>query len=224
MLHVPLRHVVELVFDGSGVSQSVPHPPQLLMSVLMFVSHPSSGSPSQLEKPLAQLGAQVPLEQEVVPLGFVHVLKHDPQLLIDVFVSVSHPLLGCPSQSPAPTEQLGMHTPPLQDVVPFALVHWVLQALQWLASVERFVSQPLFLFPSQSAKPAAHDGAQMPAEQDVVPLAFVHWVLQPPQLLMSVCVLVSHPSMGLLQSAKPALHPGAQNPPTQEIVPLAFVH
>jgi hypothetical protein len=39
-------------------------------------------------------------------------------------------------------EQLGVHAPPAQEVVPFALVHAVPQAPQFDVFVERFTSQP----------------------------------------------------------------------------------
>jgi hypothetical protein len=54
------------------------------------------------------------------------------------------------------------------------LVQAARQAPQLPVLVWMFVSQPLFGFPSQSAKPAAQVGLHAPATHDVVPFAFVH--------------------------------------------------
>ena len=46
-------------------------PPQLLMFVLVFVSQPFAGLPSQLPNPVLHVGLQAPPEHTVVPWGFV---------------------------------------------------------------------------------------------------------------------------------------------------------
>jgi len=86
------------------------------------------------------------------------------------------------------------------------------------------VSQPFFVFPSQSLKLPLHTGVQTPATQDVVPFAFVQEMPQPPQLLTSPVVAVSQPFFGLLsQSENPAEHDGTHVPAEQEVVPCGLV-
>ncbi len=134
--------------------------------------------------------------------------------------SVSQPSFGSPSQSPAPMLQMGVQVPALQLVVPLRLVHCVVQTPQWSTSVLRFVSQPLFGFPSQSAKPAVQLGTQAPALHAVVPLAFVHVVLQAPQLFASVLVFASQPFIALpSQLSQGAVHVGLQPPSTHDVDP-----
>lgn len=76
-----------------------PHEPQLT-SVLSAASQPSSGSPSQLPNPAAQVGLQAPPTHEVVPLRFVHAPPQAPQFATLVERFDSQPLLGLASQSP----------------------------------------------------------------------------------------------------------------------------
>ena len=69
-----------------------------------------------------------------------------------------------------------------QLVVPSVFVHAMPQPPQLVTLLAVLVSQPLFLLPSQSAKPAAaHRSARLDA-QLVVPFVFVQAIAQPPQL------------------------------------------
>lgn len=69
------------------------------------------------------------------------------------------------------------------------------------------VSQPLLVFPSQSAKPALHVGEHAPETHAVWPFGLVQALPQPPQLLTLWSRLTSQPFAGLVsQSAYPALH------------------
>jgi hypothetical protein len=73
-VHVPVAHdAVPLVRE-----QGTPQPPQLLL-VVVDVSQPLLGSPSQLWKPELQLGEQVPFTQAVLPCAFVHCVVQLPQ-------------------------------------------------------------------------------------------------------------------------------------------------
>ncbi len=93
----------------------------------------------------------------------------------------------------------------MHDSVAFAKSHGTPQPPQ-LASVRRLVSQPLFALLSQLAKPAVHEGEQVPAAQVVVPLPFEHAVPQVPQLDV-VLSGASQPLPGSKsQSPKLALH------------------
>jgi hypothetical protein len=57
----------------------VPQAPQLATELWVFVSQPFCALPSQLPQPIAQVGAQTPPWQAVVPLGFEHATPHAPQ-------------------------------------------------------------------------------------------------------------------------------------------------
>jgi len=76
---------------------------------------------------------------------------------------------------------------------------------QLFASLVVLISHPFAGLPSQSAKPVLHVlTAQFDALHVAVALARLHACLQPPQLLTSLVVLISHPSDAvLLQSANP---------------------
>jgi hypothetical protein len=169
-----------------GFEHAVPQAPQLLALLLVFVSQPLFGLPSQLEKPPAQIGAQVPDTQLVVPLVLVHLVPHEPQLLTFALVLVSQPLFGLPSQSAVPAVQIGAHAPATQLVVPLTFVHCTPQTPQLLRLVSRLVSQPLTAFASQLAQPDTQIGAQLPPTQLVVPLLLTHCVPQLPQLAVLV--------------------------------------
>jgi hypothetical protein len=73
-------------------------------------------------------------------------------------------------------------------------------------SVFRLVSQPLFGFPSQFAKPEAHVGAHVPLLHVVAPFAFVHETPQAPQFVALVFRFASQPLAALpSQFPKPVL-------------------
>lgn len=125
-----------------------------------------------------------------------------------VFRLVSQPLALLPSQLPQPAAQTGAQLPALHEVVPCALVHPSPQAPQLLTLFVRFVSQPLFGFPSQLPQPPRHAGAQPPETQAVLPFGLTQVWPQPPQLLTLVLMLVSHPLPELpSQLAKPGVQP-----------------
>ena len=72
--------------------------PQFEMDVLVFVSQPLLGLPSQLAKPIAHDGVHMPPMQVVVPLVFVHVVPHEPQFEVLFPVLISQPFAYMPSQ------------------------------------------------------------------------------------------------------------------------------
>jgi hypothetical protein len=153
----------------------------------------------------------------------VQALLQEPQCVASVPRFISQPLLERPSQLPKPELQESEHAPRLQVAVALAPLHTAPHAPQFAVDVLVFVSQPLFLLPSQSAKLPVQTGVQTPATQLVVPFAFVQAMPQPPQLLMSVVVGVSQPFFGLpSQSAKPALQVGTQTPAVHAVEPCAF--
>jgi hypothetical protein len=154
--------------------QTAPQAPQLARLEVRFVSQPSPESPLQSPSPAVQLAMpHTAPTQFAVPPPAGQTLPHVLQLLTSVFVLVSQPLFGLPSQLLKPAAQAGTHTPAVQAVVPFAFEQATPQAPQ-LAVVFSAVSQPFFALASQFPKPALHTGTQAPAAHDVVPFAFVH--------------------------------------------------
>jgi hypothetical protein len=88
--------------------------------------------------------------------------------------------------------QVGEHTLPLHNVLPWAFVQAFPQAPQFVVEVCVFVSHPLFGLPSQLENPVVQVGTHTPVVHTVVPLPLVHAVAQAPQLVV-VFSGVSHP-------------------------------
>jgi hypothetical protein len=79
------------------VEQTLPHVPQFV-TLVIEVSQPLAGLPSQSEYPVLHVGTQVPDGQVCDPLEFVQVLPQAPQLEV-LSIDVSQPSLGSPLQS-----------------------------------------------------------------------------------------------------------------------------
>jgi hypothetical protein len=73
------------------LSQSLPHEPQLLLSVSRLAPQPLLGLPSQSPQGEVHTGVQTPLTQEVVPCGLVHAVLQAPQWLSSFPVSTQTP-------------------------------------------------------------------------------------------------------------------------------------
>jgi hypothetical protein len=97
-----------------------------------------------------------------------------------------------PSQSAQPDEQVGVHTPAVQPVVPLLLLHSLPHAPQ-SAVVFSCVSQPFATLPSQLPQPAWHEIEQLPITHEGVPFVALQAVPQAPQLEALVCRLTSQP-------------------------------
>jgi hypothetical protein len=147
MVHAPL------VQDAVALAslQMLPQSPQLFTSVYLEVSHPLSGLPSQLAKPVPHVGTHLPLAQLVEPWSFAQVAPQAPQLAVVVDRSTSHPVEACLSQSPNPELQVIAHCPPLHVGCPFTVLHLRLQAPQFNTLLSVFVSQPFVVSLSQFA-------------------------------------------------------------------------
>lgn len=154
--------------------QTCPQAPQLLVSVPVLVSQPSSSAGArgwvQLAHPLEQVESQRPAEHEADETWPVaHFRPHAPQLLALDASSVSQPssAVGAvgDTQSPYPGLQLGLQTPALHDCDVVLFVEQLrLHAPQLLESIWMLVSQPLAGLPSQSAYPVSQLAiAQAPA-------------------------------------------------------------
>lgn len=132
-----------MAFAGIGLVQLLPQAPQFVLLLVVLTSQPLLTLPSQLAKPGLHVGEHTPLEQAVPPLALVQVTLQPPQWLVFVKMLVSQPLIGLPSQLPAPGLQPGTHAPAEHVVEPLGLMHLVLQTPQWSVLVCKFVSQPL---------------------------------------------------------------------------------
>jgi hypothetical protein len=108
--------------------------------VRMLVSQPLLNEPSQLVKPLLQVGSQVPsaLQLTEALATLPQLTPHAPQL-VTVRRSVSHITLS-PLQSALPSlHAIELHLPPVQYGL--SLGHWAPHAPQF-AGAPRSVSQP----------------------------------------------------------------------------------
>ena len=203
---------------------AAPHAPQLLTLVWRLVSQPFEPLPSQLPKPLLQVGEHTLLTHAVVPLGLTHALVHEPQCEI-VLSGTSQPLVARPSQLPnplshAPSTQL----PVAHDSDAFARSHAEPHEPQ-SDRVLSEVSQPSSGSPLQLANPETHTGEHTPEVHEVVPFGFVHALPHIPQFAV-VFNAVSQPlSCALLsQLPQPEVHAIEQAPSEHEAVPLALLH
>lgn len=179
----------------------MPQPPQWL-TVVVSVSHPFAVEPSQLPRPGWQaMAVHTPAWQVSPPL---QVMPQPPQLA-EVVSAVSHPFAADPSQLPRVLLHWIPHMPLLHVAEPPVELHWIPQPPQWLMSVRVLISHPVTGRPSQLARPVEQVKLHDPLLHAGVPPIALHWMPQPPQLLMSVRRLRSQPSRGLLlQSAWPA--------------------
>jgi hypothetical protein len=106
-----------------------------------------------------------------------------------------------------------LHVPPLHEGVPASEVHTCPHEPQ-LLTVSTAVSQPFARLPSQSPKPALHEGAHAPAMQFVVPFGFTHATVHVPQWSVVVSTFTSQPFEDRpSQSANPGSHANWQAPP-----------
>jgi hypothetical protein len=202
--------------------QERPQPPQLVRLLLVSVSQPLPLLPSQSWNVPVHTGTHAPATHVVVPWAFEQTFPQAPQFVVLVWRFVSHPFAAFASQFPYPEKQVGLQVPPAQAFVPFAAVQTAPHAPQLVAFVVRFVSHPFAAFPSQLANPGLHDGAHEPAEQAVVPFAFVQADPHAPQFATLVWRLVSHP-LAVVQSPKPESHAMAQLPAVQLAVPFVLL-
>jgi hypothetical protein len=117
---LPLNSLHVLLIQLNALPHATPQAPQLNLAVLVSVSHPLAGLPSQLAKPaLQEAMPQTPPLQPAVPLATAgQTVPQAPQLLV-VFRGVQ-----APPQQPLPAAQT---TP---------------QAPQWLLFVCVLISQP----------------------------------------------------------------------------------
>ncbi|MFO0605277.1 MAG: hypothetical protein U0324_19010 [Polyangiales bacterium] len=191
-MHEPLEQRVP-------APQTVPQPPQLLLSVAVLTHVPLHDT-----WPVGQ--AQAPTTQSWPP---VHTRPQAPQLLLSAARLVSQPLAALPSQLPKPDEQVPrVQVLDTQEAVALGKTQRLPQLPQWLTDVRWSTSQPLLTLPSQLPKPEAQAiDTHAPPEHVGAPLVALHGRPQVPQLATSVLVLTSQPSEGCaLQSASGAAH------------------
>jgi hypothetical protein len=181
------------------------------MSVLVLVSQPLSGLPSQSAKPgLHRTSRHAPSEQSLVALARLQLRPHAPQFIVLLRVFTSHPSLVMRLQSAKPGRHIPIpHAPIAQPgVLLGSIPHTREQPPQLLTSLLVLTSQPLASLLSQFSKLGEHRPTlHIPATHAATPLAMVHIAPQRPQLSTVVRRSTSHPSAAfMLQSAKPSLH------------------
>jgi hypothetical protein len=109
--------------------------------------------------------------------------------------------------------QVTEQVPDEQTAVPLAPLHTLPQPPQFSREVSMAASQPLAALPSQSAKPVAQVGTQVPAAQAVVPWALVQALPHTPQFSGFALVSASQPLLlSRSQSPLPASHAKSQIP------------
>ena len=204
------------------------HAPQLLASLPMATSQPSTGLMLQSAQPASHTATlQLPVPQSPTACASVHSLPQAPQLLLELS-EFSQPFRMSPSQSPKVGRQAMAQAPLAQLGVPWLVEQALPQAPQLSTSVAMAISQPSASLSSlQSAKPAS----QLPVQRPAVHSGWAMFLLeharpQPPQCATLVSLLISQPSTTLrLQSAHGARQVAtAQAPLTQPGWALGTLH
>jgi hypothetical protein len=144
--HMPVWHEP----TPFAYEQTLLHMPQWTFDVLVFVSHPLFRLLSQLAKPAAHMGEHRPLEHDVEPFAFVHVVPHMPQFIELFVVLTSQPFAYMPSQFWKPiAHDWTAHVVPLHVGVPFCTEHTLPQVPHALTLFVVAVSQPFEMVASQ---------------------------------------------------------------------------
>lgn len=130
--HDPHPHVPPTQFGTpDGHEQTVPHAPQWVVVVFLFVSQPFCALPSQLPYGAVQVGEQAPATHAVLPFALVQAELHAPQWPAVVCRFVSHPFDAIPSQLPKPALQApSWQAPPKHVADALAKLHTALHAPQ----------------------------------------------------------------------------------------------
>ncbi len=152
--HAPSAHTpLEQVADALAKEQARPHPPQLVVEALRWVSQPLAAAPSQLPKPVAHApSAHAPPTHDDPALGNAHTPAQLPQRTGSVLRFASQPLAALPSQSAKPARQLAMpQRPATQAPAALAGAQASPQPPQLCPPARRSASQPLAAERSQSA-------------------------------------------------------------------------
>jgi hypothetical protein len=220
-LHVPIWQApLKHVAPALAKAQTVPHAPQFVALVFVFVSQPSAAPPVQLPKPTAQDTEHTDAVQVGVALTVEHAAAHAPQFAALVVVFVSQPSATIPLQLPKPTVQVpSAQVPAAQVSVLFARSQTTPHAPQSV-SVRMFFSQPLLGLPSQLAKPTAHVGTHVPAVHTFVPFTAAHAEPHALQLAALVFRLDSQPFAATAsQLPKPALQAPRTQAPAVQLAP-----
>jgi hypothetical protein len=172
-------------------SQTCPHIPQLLGSVIVFVVMQVIPAQQPLVQDVAVHWQSPPMHCCVPAHAWVHVpqfpLSLDRSTQTPVFALVGQNVWPEVVQTQAPMEQLALRG------------HFRPQPPQLLPSLAPLTSHPVVGMPSQSKKPALHDEiAQAPASpapwaQVHEALPPMHFLVHPPQLFTSVDSLTHVP-------------------------------
>jgi hypothetical protein len=99
LLQMPVQGVLQTPLV-QPFAHTLPHEPQLLGSVSLFISQPFELTVSQLRYPAPHVMLQPPPEQDAVPLAVPHTVPQVPQLLVSAASGFSQPFEAFPSQLP----------------------------------------------------------------------------------------------------------------------------
>ncbi len=133
----------------SPEGQTWPQAPQLLPSVCVFTSQPSSGLVLQSAKPMEHaLMAHALAMHDDVALGRLHATPHAPQLVALDVVSVSQPLAAMPSQLPkcglhATTAHIPAAQPLIDVLAPLQTVPQAPQLVGSMAVLAQYCEVPV---------------------------------------------------------------------------------
>jgi hypothetical protein len=128
------------VAPTGGAGQRPPHRPQFARSpIVVFTSHPFTGSPSQSAKPaLHAPRTHRPAAQVAAALAKPQRLPHTPQFIGSAEVATSQPSAASPSQLPKPSRQLTrVQRLAVHPATAPGKAHWLPQDRQWLGSLVR---------------------------------------------------------------------------------------
>ncbi len=189
---------------------TVPHAPQLELSVWVLISQPSGTRPLQLANPaLHEATAHTLLEHAGVAFGVVQRAPQAPQLLASVRMLISQPSAASALQSRKPARHVKPHVDAAHVGSAFAgATHTRPHRPQFTGSEANVISQPSAATPLQSPWPAAHVSPQTPAPHVAVENGPAGQLRKhAPQLAGLFASATSHPSPGSpLQFPKPAAH------------------
>lgn len=219
--HVSIPHTPALHLAAALVNEhTFPHAPQFAASPSLFTSQPSAGKRLQSSKPAVQLAIRhAPSTQLSLAFSRSHTNPQPPQLAAFVWMFVSHPFVGSPSQSANPAlHGPSSHFPALHPGSAFgSAAHAVPHVWQFAGSFSSSASHPSLLFLLQSANPGLQlPNSHAPATHAATLPGIAHAFPHAPQ-----CAGVRPRSAhSLPQHASPDGHarPGAQ-PDTQRLAP-----
>jgi hypothetical protein len=232
----PALHAATTHFDAVQVSvalfvlQARPHPPQLFALLVMLISQPLAGLPSQSARPAAHFDTVQTwaVQTSAAPAVMLHAWLQEPQLFGSCAMSISQPSEASLSQSWKPVvHALTEQADAAHDSVAFWVLHGLAQAPQWLGSVVRLTHAALVPPPggqSVGSVACGHDSPQLVPSQVETPFAGMGHTLhdEPHELVETLRKQVAvDPTAQLWVVAGQTQFPPWQTDPPVQAVPQA---